>query len=141
MVLFGIWLLIQALILVWFNYTIFEVSPRISQYIPLCNIDGNIYPCLNYNAGLANLRESWLQCDMYFSNIANGSISWETALRYPDNKVHGANMGPTGVLSAPVGPHVGLMNLAFWVNTTLMQLKCSQQWLNSLRLNEADMHY
>ena len=30
----------------------------------------------------------------------------------PDNKVHGANMGPTWVLSAPDGPHVGPMNLA-----------------------------
>ena len=31
-----------------------------------------------------------------------------------DSKVHGANMGPTWVLSAPDGPHVGPMNLAIW---------------------------
>ena len=30
----------------------------------------------------------------------------------PDSKVHGANMGPTWVLSAPDEPHVGPMNLA-----------------------------
>ena len=30
----------------------------------------------------------------------------------PDSKVHGANMGPTWVLSDPDGPHVGPMNLA-----------------------------
>ena len=30
----------------------------------------------------------------------------------PDNKVHRANIGPTWVLSAPDGPHVGPMNLA-----------------------------
>ena len=30
----------------------------------------------------------------------------------PDSKVHGANMGPTWVMSAPDGPHVGHMNLA-----------------------------
>ena len=30
----------------------------------------------------------------------------------PDSKVHGANMGPTWVLSAPDGTHVGPMNLA-----------------------------
>ena len=30
----------------------------------------------------------------------------------PDSKVHWANMGPTWVLSAPDGPHVGPMNLA-----------------------------
>ena len=31
--------------------------------------------------------------------------------RGPDSKVHGANMGPTWVLSAPDGPHIGPMNL------------------------------
>ena len=30
----------------------------------------------------------------------------------PDSKVHGANMGPTWVLSAQGGPQVGPMNLA-----------------------------
>ena len=30
----------------------------------------------------------------------------------PDSNVHGANIGPTWVLSAPDGPHVGPMNLA-----------------------------
>ena len=34
---------------------------------------------------------------------------------YPDSKVHGANMGPTWVLSAPDGSHVGPMNLDIWV--------------------------
>ena len=37
---------------------------------------------------------------------------------YPDSNVHGgddgANMGPTWVLSAPGGSHVGPMNLAIW---------------------------
>ena len=30
----------------------------------------------------------------------------------PDSKIHGANMGPTWVLLAPGGPHVGPLNLA-----------------------------
>ena len=30
----------------------------------------------------------------------------------PDSKLHGANLGPTWVLSAPDGPHDGPMNLA-----------------------------
>ena len=34
---------------------------------------------------------------------------------YPDSKVHGANIGPTWVLSSPGGPHVGPMKLALWV--------------------------
>ena len=33
----------------------------------------------------------------------------------PDSKVHGANIGPTWVLSAPDGPHAGPMNLAIRV--------------------------
>ena len=36
-------------------------------------------------------------------------------LAYPDSKVHGANMGPTWVLSAQVEPHVGPMYIAIWV--------------------------
>ena len=36
---------------------------------------------------------------------------------FPDSKIHGANMGPTWVLSAPGGPHVGPMNLAIWVSS------------------------
>ena len=34
---------------------------------------------------------------------------------FPDSKIHGANMGPTLVLLAPGGPHVGPINLAFRV--------------------------
>ena len=34
---------------------------------------------------------------------------------YPGSKVHGANMGPSWVLAAPDGPHVGPMNLAIRV--------------------------
>ena len=30
----------------------------------------------------------------------------------PDSKVHGADIGPTGILSTPDGPHAGPMNLA-----------------------------
>ena len=37
------------------------------------------------------------------------------AIGYPDSKVHGANMGPTWVLLAPDGPHIGPMNLAIGV--------------------------
>ena len=32
----------------------------------------------------------------------------------PDSNVHGANMGPTRVLSAPDGPNVGPMDLGIW---------------------------
>ena len=38
-------------------------------------------------------------------------------LLHPDNKVHGANMGPIWGRQDPGGPHVGPMNLAIWVVT------------------------
>ena len=34
---------------------------------------------------------------------------------FPDNKVHGAYMGPTWGRQDPGGPHVGPMNFAIWV--------------------------
>ena len=33
----------------------------------------------------------------------------------PDNKVHGANMGPFWGRQDPGGPHVGPMNFVIWV--------------------------
>ena len=41
----------------------------------------------------------------------------------PDSKVHGAYMGPTWVLSAPAGPHIGPMNLA------IKAVSCTQFYL------------
>ena len=35
---------------------------------------------------------------------------------FPDNKVHGANMGPIWGRQDPGGPHVGPMNFAIWVD-------------------------
>ena len=43
------------------------------------------------------------------SSRANNSLCHSN---FPDSKVHGANMGPTWVLSSPGGPHVGPMNIA-----------------------------
>ena len=37
---------------------------------------------------------------------------------FPDSKFHGANMGPTWVLLAPGGPHVGNLNLVMRVDIT-----------------------
>ena len=45
-----------------------------------------------------------LLCYSSECNSPKGQVS-------PDNKVHGANMGPTWVVSAPDGPHVGPVKL------------------------------
>ena len=45
--------------------------------------------------------------------VVNAILCQEFAFgNNPDSKVHGADMGPSWVLSAPDGPHVGPMNLA-----------------------------
>ena len=54
----------------------------------------------------------WLGFD---NVIIIGFAIWHSIfirIHVPDSKVHGTNMGPTWVLSAPDGPHVGPMNLA-----------------------------
>ena len=38
--------------------------------------------------------------------------TWTPLYKDPNNKIHGANFGPTWVLSAPGGPNVGPMDLA-----------------------------
>ena len=61
--------------------------------------------------------------------LVSGVLYTFDTIAYPDSKVHGANMGPTWVLSVPDGPHVGPVNLAIrvvplkqpwriWVNKT-----------------------
>ena len=47
---------------------------------------------------------------------------------YPDSKVHGANMGPTWVLSAPDGPHVGPINFAIRVNNRNTYISRISYW-------------
>ena len=52
-------------------------------------------------------------CVWYHNNF-KGNLSHNIHM-YQDSNVHDANMGPTWVLSAPDGPHVGPMNLAIRV--------------------------
>ena len=53
-----------------------------------------------------------------FNKLWNKLVSLVTIIgtyNYPDSKIHGANMGPTWVLSTTGGSQVGLLNLAIWV--------------------------
>ena len=57
---------------------------------------------------------------IHWPGIQDDSLDWLlTVWRYPDSQVHGANMGPTWVLSAPDGPHVSPINLAIRVTVQL----------------------
>ena len=66
-------------------------------------------------AAILSRGEDELRDPECFKNQSHFKMVPELAHVYPDKKVHGANMGPTWVLSAPDGPHVGPMNLAIRV--------------------------
>ena len=58
-----------------------------------------------------SIKLNWLKFNKIQSELS-ACTSNGISVYVPDGKVHGANMGPTWVLSAPDGPHVGPMNLA-----------------------------
>ena len=71
-----------------------------SQLVQLCTIiTGKSRPVLIQRHCWDNCHIQGVGCEVIF----------------PDSKVHGANMGPTWVLSAPDGPHVVPVNLIFRV--------------------------
>ena len=61
---------------------------------------------------------SYLYLSYWLISVKVAVASWALSICMiapvlnPDSKDHGAKMGPTWVLSAPSGPHVGPMNLA-----------------------------
>ena len=68
---------------------------------------------VSQNCSISHKICIWLWCAL----LLCGYIMryWVNPVYCPGGKVHGANMGPTWVLSAPDGPHVGNMNLAIRV--------------------------
>ena len=65
---------------------------------------------------LKNSTNTWYPSisELTIDDISKIDHHLTTTYNNPDSKVHGANMGPTWVLSSPGGPHVGPMNLAIW---------------------------
>ena len=59
-------------------------------------------------------RQPYLLCwtEIIRSPHVKGWLLVSVRCKNPDSKVHGVNMGPTWVLSAPDWPHVGPMNIA-----------------------------
>ena len=68
----------------------------------------------------------WLTAQM-FDIVTRGMLTLIHGHRDPDSKVHGANMGPTWVLSAPDEPHVGPTNLAIRGDQCKMTDICPMQ--------------
>ena len=69
------------------------------------------------NAG-TNCNEIWIKVKL----ILWRKCTWKY---HPDSKVHVANMGPTWVLSAPGGPHVGPMSLVIRAYAKIHFIKAS----------------
>ena len=59
----------------------------------------------------------------------NGSQQGAVHTVYPESKVHGVNIGPTWVLSASDGPHIGPMNLAIRVDFEIQNNKVYICWM------------
>ena len=80
-----------------------------SNYIPHLYIVLFTYPCPNpieYILTVDNMVRASL-CPA----VIRCQLTSPITFRIPDNKVHGAIMGPTWLMSAPDGPHVGPTNL------------------------------
>ena len=80
----------------------------------------NVFPWVKYAEIDSNFTEIYSQG----SNQQWSSTGSDNG--FPDNEIHGANMGPTWVPSAPDGPHVDPMNLTIrigaitWTNDNLV---------------------
>ena len=108
---------------VWFvvetSYTASWLSPCMRTILPLWDIRQF------FNAKHI-VKTSYSTYILFNANIF-------TLINFPDSKVHGANMGPTWVLSAPDGPHVGTMNLAIrddYLFIVLGVMQATGRWAN-----------
>ena len=118
------------------NFTLYiEPIPYKMCTIPWCpkfnaiiGIHYFLYNCYQFAAKIAQhvFCTKW-HVIYYVINLLSLCITHSDtiilAVTNPDSKVHGANMGPTWVLSAPDRPHVGPMNLAGKFFILAMQCK------------------
>ena len=111
------------------NRPISQISKCISWIFhnaPFCNI--NVHTCFPFpdamDVGFVEIRHECnsraISCRVLHVHVAHASQKW--VITGLDN-VHGANMGPTWVLSAPDGPHVDP-----W--TLLSGMACRLLWGN-----------
>ena len=119
------------------NVRINHLRPQ--SYLPEAD-EINLTPNYCHRKSMANGKIEWY-AEIYGRNISNGPIRMVMAAKKAcwtstnsgrvclctkvqntelslDNKVRGANMGPTWVLSAPDGPHVGHINFDISVSTS-----------------------
>ena len=80
-------------------------------------LESTWYDTMARNSDVYKEHNAWL-LSIQRANCRNITRLRSHTRHLPDSKVHGTNMRPTWVLSAPDGPHVGPMNLAIRVHTT-----------------------
>ena len=91
---------------------------NIFQYVTLRYFCNKWYSLCNTRQFLYKIISYWVQyfsVDLYHFWITRNQSFFISGIFIhtpPNRKVHGANMGPTWVLSAPDGSHVGPMNFA-----------------------------
>ena len=73
------------------------------------------WPWFNIKMSSYQHRNCHCGCRIILRPFSLHSMITDIGKTSPDSKVHGANMGPSWVLPAPDGPHVGPMNLAIRV--------------------------
>ena len=93
------------------SYKVWSIQFKPNKYIAdfLKNVQTMVFLCPYSH--MVYVAQHWLWARDEFKVP---QVPWPdtTECHNRDSKVHGANMGPTWVLSAPDGPHVGPMNLA-----------------------------
>ena len=93
----------------------FQYKDRLSRYEILMFKIIWSWDRLMYNMGIPVLLRRYLYSGTGPRYLGYGKVTIFHSIpldAIPESKVHGANMEPTWVLSAPDGPHVGPMNLA-----------------------------
>ena len=100
-----------------------DLTQPFAEYIVDTSVSHTTVPVLVFK-----LRSTWVN-KLIYSIICLHELNRDQTI-FPDNKVHGANMGPTGVLSAPDGPHVVPRNLALRGSSKrwIISLRCESIW-------------
>ena len=90
---------------------LFSIKLLPKPMVNYCEMDSKNQTCVKFESKYEDFHTK-----NAFENIICNMVAilfWSLCFdTVPDDKVHGANIGPTWVLSAPDGSHVGSMNVA-----------------------------
>ena len=108
----------------WFHFW-YQQNVKHAIYLSFFNIHVEGINYSEYPCHSNNLEGFQIQLTKLYTNITVYQAMFTEVQTNPDYKVLGANMGPTWVLLAPDGPHVGPMNLAIreWLHSHIGYLK------------------